>query len=119
MIYLSESRSQAVTSVNTQRIILHFDIDYFYAQVEVLKNPELKGKPLIVGNPSARQTGRGVVLTASYEARAFGVHSGQPMIEALKNCPQAEIVKGSRGEYRKISDRLMQILKDYGGGKDE
>src|SRR5205814_10425738 len=66
--------------------IIHVDLDQFYAAVEILDFPELKGKPLIVGG---RPDSRGVVCTASYEARAFGVHSAMPSSQAARLCPQA------------------------------
>ena len=98
--------------VHENRIILHLDLDMFYAAVEIINDPSLKGKPLIVGNPSARQNKRGVVLTCSYEARKFGVHSGMPMRTALEKCPQAEISNKARKQYMPTSERIMEILKD-------
>jgi DNA polymerase IV (DinB-like DNA polymerase) len=97
----------------TERFMLHMDIDYFYAQVEILKDPDLKSLPLIVGNPSAKETGRGVVLTCSYEARKFGIRSGMAMNEALNRCPDVTIVKSNHSEYREISQAIMLILQDY------
>ena len=94
-----------------QAILMHMDLDMFFAAVEIKNNPSLANKPLIVGNPNARKTGRGVVLTASYEARKFGVHSGMPMNEALKLCPQAIIANSARNEYSKVSRRVMAIFK--------
>ena len=107
-----------------ERYLLHMDVDYFFAQVELLGNPELNGLPLIVGNPNARQTGRGVVLTCTYEARTFGIRSGMAMNEALKRCPEATIVSPSQGVYGKISTSIMNILQSYGlpmrkAGSDE
>lgn len=100
------------TELNENRILAHLDLDMFFAAVEIKHNPELRGKALIVGNPDARKTGRGVVLTASYEARHYGVHSGMPMIIALQKCPQAVISNAARKEYRPTSKRIMQILKN-------
>ncbi|MCG3218449.1 MAG: DNA polymerase IV [Candidatus Heimdallarchaeota archaeon] len=108
--HLSELNDDEVTQED--RIILHLDLDMFYAAVEIKNDPTLKGKPLIVGNPSARQNGRGVVLTCSYEARKFGVHSGMPMRTALEKCPQAEISNKARKEYMPTSERIMETLKD-------
>jgi DNA polymerase IV (archaeal DinB-like DNA polymerase) len=96
------------------RILAHMDIDMFFAAVEILHDPTLKGKPLVVGNPNARQTGRGVVLTSSYEARKFGVSSGMSMNEALKKCPQMEISNSGRKYYKEYSDKIMSILEDIG-----
>jgi len=92
------------------RQILHLDLDAFFASVEVLLNPELKDKPLIVamGNPR----GRGVVSTASYEARRFGVHSAMPLFEASRLCPQAVIVPVRHHVYSQYSQRVMAILRE-------
>lgn len=82
-----------------QRIIAHFDLDAFFVSVECINNPSLKGKPLIVGGSKER----GVVAACSYEARKYGIHSAMPMAKAMKLCPQATVVKGTRGEYSKYS----------------
>ena len=89
-----------------QRIIAHFDLDAFFVEVEVLNNPSLKGKPLIVGG----SRDRGVVTTCSYEARKFGVHSAMPMKRAMQLCPQAILLKGTRGEYSKFSRWVTEII---------
>jgi DNA polymerase IV len=93
------------------RQILHLDLDAFFAAVEVLLNPELQGKPLIVamGNPQ----GRGVVSTSSYEARKFGVHSAMPLFEAARLCPQAIIVPVRHRIYSEYSRRVMNLLREY------
>ncbi len=92
------------------RQIIHLDLDAFFASVEVLLNPELNGKPLIVamGNPR----GRGVVSTASYEARRFGVHSAMPLFQAARLCPQAVIVPVRHHVYSDYSRRVMAILRE-------
>src|SRR5512140_892327 len=92
------------------RQILHLDLDAFYASVEVLLNPALKDKPLIVamGNPQ----GRGVVSTASYAARAYGVHSAMPLREAARLCPQAVIVPVQHHIYSHHSKRVMDLLRE-------
>jgi DNA polymerase IV len=92
------------------RQVIHLDLDAFFASVEVLLNPELKGKPLIVamGNPH----GRGVVSTASYEARRFGVHSAMPLFQAARLCPQAIIVPVRHHVYSEYSRRVMAILRE-------
>ncbi len=88
-----------------QRIIAHFDLDAFFVSVEVLNNPSLKGKPLIVGGRE-----RGVVAACSYEARKFGIHSAMPSKKALQLCPDLIVVGGSRGEYSKYSRWVTQII---------
>lgn len=88
-----------------QRIIAHFDLDSFFVAVEVLLNPELKGKPVILGSKE-----RGIVTTCSYEARKFGVHSGMPGNKAFQLCPHGLFIKGTRGEYSKYSRWVTQII---------
>ncbi|MEV5891003.1 DNA polymerase IV [Nonomuraea fuscirosea] len=86
--------------------ILHVDMDAFYASVELLDRPELRGRPVIVGSPA----GRGVVLSATYEARAHGVHSAMPMSRARRLCPQATIIPPSHGKYAEVSKGVMEIF---------
>ncbi len=93
-----------MTAENT-RIIAHFDLDSFFVSVEVINNPSLKGKPVIVGGRE-----RGVVAACSYEARKYGIHSAMPMKTALRLCPQAIVVGGSRGEYSKYSRMVTAII---------
>ena len=90
------------------RHILHADLDAFYAAVEQLDNPELRGKPVLVGG---RPENRGVVATASYEAREYGVHSAMPMKSAVRRCPQGIIVRPRFGRYKEISNRVMEIFR--------
>ena len=94
------------------RHIIHADLDAFYAAVEQLDNPELRGKPVLVGG---RPENRGVVATASYEARKFGVHSAMPMRTAVRQCPQGIIVPPRFSRYREMSDRVMSIFRDLTG----
>jgi DNA polymerase-4 len=92
--------------VNTpQRIIVHLDLDTFFLSVELLNHSEHIGKPAFVGGRE-----RGVVTSASYEARAFGVRSGMPSRKALQLCPQAIVLGGSRGEYSRYSRWVTQII---------
>jgi len=91
--------------VNPQRIIAHFDLDAFFVSVECINNPSLKGKPLIVGGRE-----RGVVAACSYEARKFGIHSAMPMKTAMRLCPHATVIKGSRGEYSRYSRWVTEII---------
>ncbi|MFF4614556.1 DNA polymerase IV [Nonomuraea jabiensis] len=86
--------------------ILHVDMDAFFASVELLERPELRGRPVIVGSPA----GRGVVLSATYEARAQGVHSAMPMSRARRLCPQATIIPPSHGKYSEVSKGVMEIF---------
>lgn len=89
-----------------QRYIAHFDLDSFFVSVEVLNDPSLKGKAVIVGGSRER----GVVTTCSYEARKFGVHSAMPMNRAMKLCPHAIVVRGTRGEYSRYSRWVTDII---------
>lgn len=86
--------------------IAHFDLDSFFYSVEVLNNPELAGKAVIVGGSRER----GVVTTCSYEARKFGVHSAMPMKKAVELCPHAILVRGSHGQYGKFSKWVTDII---------
>ena len=88
-----------------QRIIAHFDLDSFFVSVEILNNPSLKGKPVIVGGKD-----RGVVAASSYEARKFGIHSGMPSKKAFQLCPHLIVANSSRGEYSKFSRWVTQII---------
>lgn len=88
-----------------QRIIAHFDLDSFFVSVEILNNPSLKGKPVIVGGRE-----RGVVAACSYEARKFGIHSGMPSKKALQLCPHLIVSNVSRGDYSRYSRWVTQII---------
>ena len=100
----SESKNQADRPL---RHIIHADLDAFYAAVEQLDNPELRGKPVLVGG---RPEGRGVVATASYEAREFGIHSAMPMRSAVRLCPHGIIVPPRFERYREFSRMVMEIF---------
>src|SRR5258705_3076510 len=88
-----------------QRIIAHFDLDSFFVSVEVLKDPSLKGKPVIVGGRE-----RGVVAACSYEARKFGIHSAMPSKKALQLCPHAIVIKHSGSDYGRYSKWVTEII---------
>ncbi len=88
--------------------IAHFDLDSFFVAVEILLDPSLKGKPVIVGGSAER----GVVSTCSYEARKFGVHSAMPMRKAMQLCPQAIVLKGHGSEYSKYSHLVTEIIAE-------
>ena len=91
------------------RIIAHADMDAFYAAIEQLDDPSLRGRPLLVGPPSAR----GVVLTASYEARPYGVGSAMPMAKARRLCPNAVIVPPRFDRYQEVSATIMKVFSDF------
>ena len=91
--------------ITPQRIIAHFDLDSFFVSVEILNNPSLKDKPVIVGGRE-----RGVVAACSYAARKFGIHSGMPSKKAFQLCPQLIVANSSRGEYSKYSRWVTQII---------
>ena len=93
------------------RIIFHLDMDAFYASVEQRDDPNLRGKPVIVGSPP---TQRGVVCAASYEARKFGVRSALPSSTAARLCPKGIFVRPRMDAYREESHRIMEIIASTG-----
>src|SRR5438477_659205 len=95
--------------MSRDRAILHVDMDAFFASVEQLDDPALRGKPILVGSDDLR----GVVATASYEARVFGCHSAQPMSVAKRLCPHAIVVEHNFSRYRELSDRMFEILESF------
>jgi DNA polymerase-4 len=96
--------------VSKRRFIIHIDIDAFFAAVEVLLNPSLKGKPVVVGGLPHE---RGVASTCSYEARKYGVHSGMALRNAYKLCPQAVFLRGNYHVYSTFSEKFFRILHEY------
>ncbi|MQS15570.1 DNA polymerase IV [Streptomyces kaniharaensis] len=92
--------------------VLHVDLDQFIAAVEVARRPELHGRPVVVGG-TGDPTARGVVSTASYEARAYGVHSGMPLRVAARRCPQAVFLPVDAPAYREASERFMDTLRRF------
>ncbi len=94
------------------RHIIHADLDAFYASVEQLDNPDLRGKPVMVGGSPE---GRGVVAAASYEARVFGVHSAMPMRSAVRRCPQGIIVRPRFSRYKEMSGMVMELFQEVTG----
>jgi DNA polymerase-4 len=91
------------------RSIIHLDMDAFYASVEQLDNPELKGKPVIVGGSSMR----GVVSAASYEARKYKIHSAMPIAQALRLCPHGIFLPVRMKRYKEISNKIFSIFQQY------
>ncbi len=91
------------------RSILHVDLDAFYAAVEQRDDPNLRGKPVLVGGTARR----GVVASCSYEARTFGIKSAMPMAEAMRRCPHAIVVRHSMDRYVEASQGFFKILGDY------
>jgi DNA polymerase-4 len=91
------------------RKIIHIDMDAFFASVEQLDNPELKGKPVAVGGSGERH----VVAAASYEARKYGVHSAMPSVTAKKLCPELIFVRHRFDRYNELSEKVFEILREY------
>jgi DNA polymerase-4 len=94
--------------------ILHVDLDAFLAAVEVRRRPELRGLPVVVGGDGDPSRARQVVATASYEARAYGVHSGMPLVRAHKKCPQAVFLPSDHPAYDAASAEVMAALRSFG-----
>ena len=92
-----------------QRIIFHIDMDAFFAAIEQRDHPEYRGLPVIVGGPASR----GVVSTASYEARRFGVHSAMPMATARRRCPDGIFVPGNHALYSAVSADVFAVFARY------
>jgi len=88
-------------------------MDYFFAQVEERENPQFKGKPVVVGADPKGGRGRGVVSTANYEARKYGIHSALPISKAFELCPQAIFLPVNMELYQKVSENIMKIVKKY------
>ena len=92
--------------------VLHFDLDQFIAAVEVLRRPELAGRPVVVGG-AGDPTQRAVVATASYEARKYGIHSGMPLRTAAKRCPDAVFLPSDFAAYEEASAKVMATLREF------
>lgn len=93
-----------------KKTIFHVDMDAFFASVEILLQPDLKGKPVIVGGDPSK---RGVVSTCSYEARKYGVRSAMSLFEAKKRCPHAIFLEGHYSLYQEYSEKIMEILFSF------
>ncbi|MDB5159669.1 MAG: polymerase, partial [Mucilaginibacter sp.] len=95
-----------ICCMEAKRCIVHIDLDSFFVSVERKFNPDLIGKPVLIGGSADR----GVVASCSYEARKFGIHSAMPMKQAMKLCPHATIIRGSHGRYSEASREVTQII---------
>jgi DNA polymerase-4 len=95
------------------RWILHVDLDQFLAAVEVRRRPELRGLPVVVGGNGDPTQARMVVATASYEARAFGIHSGMPLRAAARRCPTAVFLPSDKAAYDAASQEVMDVLRGF------
>ena len=96
--------------MDSNRHILHVDMDAFYASVEIKDNPALAGKPVLVGGTPQQ---RGVVAACSYEARKFGIHSAMPMSQAIRRCPQAVVLPVRMNRYVEVSKQIRDIFYTY------
>ena len=98
---------------NERQIVLHVDMDSFFASVEVRERPELKGLPVVVGSDPKGGKGRGVVSTCSYEARKYGIHSAMPVSQAYKLCPDAAFMPVNMKLYAQVSMNVMEIMMGF------
>ena len=99
--------------INKNRVILHVDMDAFFAAIEQRDHPEYRDKPVIVGADPQGGKGRGVVSTCSYEARKFGVHSAMPVSRAYKLCPHGIYVWPNGKLYSQVSDEIFEIFYEF------
>ena len=116
---MPDPRLSTPTSGGERAWILHVDLDQFLAAVEVLRRPELAGRPVVVGGDGDPGRPRQVVATASYEARAYGVHSGMPLRTAARRCPDAVFLPSDRPAYDAASAQVMATLRSLGVGVEE
>ncbi len=96
--------------MQSEKTILHIDMDAFFAAVEVHDHPELKGRPVVIGSPPDK---RGVVSTCSYEARKFGIHSAMPSRTAFQRCPHAVFLPPNMKRYHEVSEQIMEIFRRF------
>lgn len=95
------------------RLIVHCDLDCFFAAVEIRDNPQYKDKPVIIGADPKEGKGRGVIATCNYEARKYGLHSAMPISQAYRRCPHGIYLKPNGKKYLKVSKEVMEILENY------
>src|SRR5512135_2299920 len=96
-----------------EKVILHVDLDAFFASVEQRDNPALRGKPVVVGADPKGGKGRGVVSTCSYEARRFGIRSAMPISHAYQRCPGAIFLPVDMEKYQDVSSQIYEILYSF------
>lgn len=99
-----------------KRMVLHVDMDAFFAAIEERDNPQFAGLPIVVGADPKEGRGRGVVSTANYQARRYGIKSGMPISWAYRAAPFAVFLPVDFGKYRKVSQNIMRILRKCGNG---
>ncbi len=96
-----------------ERVIVHVDMDAFFASIEQRDNPAYRGKPVVVGADPKGGSGRGVVSTCSYEAREYGIHSAQPISEAYRRCPHAVFLRVRMDAYAEVAEEIRSILEQF------
>jgi len=99
--------------MENERVIVHVDMDAFFASVEQRDNPEYRGKPVVVGADPKGGHGRGVAATCSYEARQYGIHSAMPISQAFRLCPNAVFLRGRMDVYEDVSREIFRILEQF------
>lgn len=104
---------QDFNTVRKSRVIIHVDMDAFFAAVEQLDNPRYRNRPVVVGADPRGGKGRGVVAAASYEARRFGIHSAMPISKAYRLCPEAIYLRPRFKRYEEVSECVMKILREF------
>jgi len=110
---MSQSIVEAPINIDTSRKIVHVDMDAFYASIEERENPAYKTQPLVIAHDPRQTGGRGVVTTANYVARQYGVHSAMPAAKALELCPKAVFKTPNFPLYRQVSDQIHEIFHEY------